>query len=85
MTLGSFLVLQMSKGLGFFLVLALMLAVTHRIWDAGTHSAHEDCPNCGLWIGDPELAGEPRICPVCGSFMLAAGSTRRRAWDWRKV
>lgn len=66
-------------------LLALLVAVIYRAWDAGTRPAHEDCPKCGLWIGDPELAGEPRSCPACGSSMLAAGSTQRQDWDWRKV
>ena len=68
-----------------WLALALLATVAYRSWDAGTRPAHEDCPRCGLWIGRPELVGEPRKCPACGAFMLAAGSTQRRGWDWRKV
>jgi len=67
-----------------YLVCYLLILLVYRVWNAGTRPAHEECQQCGLWIGDPPH-GEPRICPVCETPMLAAGSTLRQTWDWRKL
>ncbi len=51
------------------LYLALALCIVYSPCIARNHPEHEDCPTCGLWIGDPAWEGEPRACPACGATM----------------